>query len=49
MVAEVVGFQGELAFDASKPDRDTTQASDVSRINALGWRAEYSARRSGHR
>ncbi len=38
-VKEVVGFAGELCFDASKPDGTPRKLQDVSRINALGWRA----------
>ncbi|UPU37648.1 GDP-L-fucose synthase [Geomonas paludis] len=37
-VAEVVGFQGRLSFDASKPDGTPRKLQDVSRIHALGWR-----------
>ncbi|HEY1037146.1 MAG TPA: GDP-L-fucose synthase [Candidatus Paceibacterota bacterium] len=38
MVAEVVGYTGELAFDASKPDGTPRKLMDVSRLNALGWK-----------
>jgi len=37
LVAEVVGFKGDLAFDTSKPDGTMRKVMDVSRINALGW------------
>ncbi|MBJ6749704.1 GDP-L-fucose synthase family protein [Geomonas anaerohicana] len=37
-VAQVVGFQGMLSFDASKPDGTPRKLQDVSRIQALGWR-----------
>ncbi|MDV6375993.1 GDP-L-fucose synthase family protein [Deinococcus arenicola] len=33
----VVGYSGELAFDASKPDGTPRKITDVSRIHALGW------------
>ncbi len=36
-VAEVVGFKGELVFDASKPDGAPRKLLDVSRITQLGW------------
>ena len=36
-VAEVVGFQGKLAFDTSKPDGAPRKLLDVSRITQLGW------------
>jgi len=37
MVARVVGFTGELAFDRSRPDGTPRKLLDVSRIKALGW------------
>jgi GDP-L-fucose synthase len=38
-VAEVVGFQGRIIYDRSKPDGTPRKVLDVSRIAALGWRA----------
>jgi GDP-L-fucose synthase len=38
-VWEVVGFEGRIAFDASKPDGTPRKWLDVSRLAALGWRA----------
>jgi len=38
MVAEVVGFKGNLTFDTSKPDGTMRKVMDVSRINKLGWK-----------
>ncbi len=43
-VLEVVGFKGELAFDASKPDGTPRKLMDVSRLTALGWRARTGLR-----
>jgi GDP-L-fucose synthase len=40
LVAEIVGYAGEIAWDTSKPDGTPRKLLDVSRINALGWRAE---------
>jgi hypothetical protein len=37
-VREVVGFNGELHFDTSKPDGAPRKLLDVSRLQALGWR-----------
>ena len=37
-VARVVGFEGELVFDATKPDGTPRKLLDVSRMQALGWR-----------
>ena len=36
-IRAVVGYQGELAFDASKPDGTPRKITDVSRIHAHGW------------
>jgi GDP-L-fucose synthase len=38
MVARIVGFEGALEFDASKPDGTPRKLLDVDRVNALGWR-----------
>ncbi len=38
MVAEVVGFKGNLTFDTTKPDGTMRKVMDVSRINKLGWK-----------
>jgi GDP-L-fucose synthase len=39
-VLNVVGFQGELSFDTSKPDGTPRKLMDVSRLTALGWQAK---------
>jgi GDP-L-fucose synthase len=39
-VMQVVGFEGEIAFDASKPDGTPRKWLDVSRLVAVGWRAQ---------
>ncbi len=36
-VKETVGYQGELVFDASKPDGAPRKLLDVSRLRGLGW------------
>lgn len=38
-VIKVIGFQGELSFDASKPDGTPRKLMDVSRLHGLGWQA----------
>jgi GDP-L-fucose synthase len=38
-VAEATSFQGEIHWDASKPDGTPKKQLDVSRLAALGWRA----------
>ncbi len=37
LVREAVGFEGELAFDASKPDGTMRKLTDVSKLHSLGW------------
>ena len=39
LVRGVVGFEGELVFDASKPDGTMRKLMDVSLINSVGWKA----------
>jgi GDP-L-fucose synthase len=38
-VAKVVGFEGEIIWDTSKPDGTPRKLLDVSRLKALGWEA----------
>jgi len=39
MVAEVVGFKGRLRFNSSRPDGTPVKRLNVSKLNALGWKA----------
>jgi GDP-L-fucose synthase len=39
LVADATGFRGRLRYDTSKPDGTPRKLLDVSRLNALGWRA----------
>ncbi|RKZ71200.1 MAG: GDP-L-fucose synthase [Candidatus Parabeggiatoa sp. nov. 1] len=39
-IKQVTGFQGELRFDSNKPDGTPHKLLDVSKLNALGWRAK---------
>ena len=41
-VAKVIGFQGRLEFDATKPDGTPRKLMDVSRLGDLGWKASIS-------
>lgn len=43
-VRAVVGFEGELRFDTSKPDGAPRKLMDVSKIRALGWQPSYDLR-----
>jgi GDP-L-fucose synthase len=38
-VGQVVGYQGEIDFDTTKPDGAPRKLMDSSRLNALGWQA----------
>jgi GDP-L-fucose synthase len=44
LVADVVGYAGELVFDTTKPDGTPRKLLDVSRIHALGWKAQTDLR-----
>lgn len=37
MIKNIVGFDGELVFDTSKPDGTLRKLADSSRLHALGW------------
>ncbi len=39
LIGEKVGFKGKILFDSSKPDGTPRKLLDVSKINALGWKA----------
>ena len=39
MVAEVVGFEGKIAYDTSMPDGTPKKLMDVSKISGMGWQA----------
>jgi len=39
IVAEVVGYQGQLTFDSTRPDGMPRKLLDVSKLTAMGWRA----------
>ena len=38
LICDVVGFDGELAWDATKPDGTPRKLLDVTRLCALGWK-----------
>jgi GDP-L-fucose synthase len=37
MVAAIVGFNGELLFDSSKPDGTPRKLMSADRLQSLGW------------
>ncbi len=45
LICDVLGFQGELAFDRSRPDGTPRKLLDISRLRRLGWSPRVSLRR----
>ena len=43
-VAAVVGFEGEIEWDSSKPDGMPRKLLDTTRINELGWHPQITLR-----
>jgi GDP-L-fucose synthase len=43
-VADVVGYKGDFSFDGSRPDGAPQKLLDVSKLAALGWRAQTGLR-----
>ena len=39
-IAKVVGYEGKLVFDTSKPDGTPIKINDVGYLNSLGWKAK---------
>ncbi|MDR6566564.1 GDP-L-fucose synthase [Chitinophaga ginsengisegetis] len=39
LIKRIVGFEGELVFDTSKPDGTPRKLMDVSKLHSLGWKA----------
>ncbi|HQJ09147.1 MAG TPA: GDP-L-fucose synthase [Deltaproteobacteria bacterium] len=39
LVAGIVGYEGEIRWDSTKPDGMAKKLLDVSRINGMGWKA----------
>ena len=42
MIKNIVGFEGAIVNDLSKPDGTPRKVMDVSKINELGWEAKVS-------
>jgi GDP-L-fucose synthase len=43
-IGDVVGYQGRIAFDTSKPDGTPRKLMDVGRMKSLGWRPQVGLR-----
>lgn len=43
-VADVVGYEGKIVFDATKPDGAPRKLLDVSRLKNLGWQYQINLR-----
>jgi len=44
LVAETVGFMGEIVWDSTKPDGAPRKLMDVSKLTTLGWKAKIKLR-----
>jgi GDP-L-fucose synthase len=42
MVKKIIGFEGEIVHDLSKPDGTPRKLMDVSKLTSLGWKASIS-------
>lgn len=40
LIKKIVGFEGEIVYDTSKPDGTPKKLLDVARLNNLGWKAK---------
>lgn len=38
LIADIVGYEGQIELDSSKPDGTPRKLMDVSRLHALGWK-----------
>lgn len=44
LIADVVGYEGEIVYDTSKPDGTPRKLLDVSRLFEMGWRPTFGLR-----
>ena len=45
LISKIVGFEGKLRFDITKPDGTPVKRLDVTKLNAAGWRATIPLKR----
>lgn len=45
LIGKTVGFSGKFVYDTSRPDGAPQKRLDVTRIDALGWRAKIDLER----
>lgn len=41
LIKKIVGYEGELKFDASKPDGTPRKLMDVSKLHGFGWKHKF--------
>jgi GDP-L-fucose synthase len=44
MIREIVGYEGDIVYDTSKPDGTPRKLLDVSKLQSLGWEAKIKLR-----
>ncbi|HEX8277805.1 MAG TPA: GDP-L-fucose synthase, partial [Segetibacter sp.] len=44
LIKDIVGYQGQIKQDTAKPDGTPRKLMDVTKLNALGWKASISLR-----
>ncbi|MBK5191137.1 MAG: GDP-L-fucose synthase [Methanosarcinales archaeon] len=44
LIKDIVGYEGEIVYDASKPDGTPQKLLDVTKLHNLGWQAKISLR-----
>ena len=42
LIKEIVGFDGELSFDTTKPDGTPRKVMDISKLHSMGWKHSIS-------
>ena len=44
MIKDIVGYNGKIVFDSTKPDGTPRKLMDISKLTSLGWKASTSLR-----